>query len=207
MSELGNVKQAPAPGQAPTGTETMRTSIFLPPVMPGGDQGPPLPSALSAAPTAYTLWRAFCRVWTRALVAGIVLACLAVAAVYYLMPPKYSVQLLIKVNSAKTPKIRPDAGEDVDFSIFKSFQMELVKSRQVINRALEMQVNGRYVKELPLVRDQGDAVGWLQGIKADQHLKSQELVIVSFTTSDRPDELAVVMNTLGKSLIEENRIF
>lgn len=39
---------APAPATPPTVTETVRTSIFLPPMLQSYDQGPPLPPALCA---------------------------------------------------------------------------------------------------------------------------------------------------------------
>ena len=94
--------------------------------------------------------------------------------------------------------------------------MELVKSHDVINRALEMQVkdlsknmkgapvDSRFVKELPLVQAQGDPLVWLQGIKAEPHLKSQEIIVVSGTTRDRPEDMTIVMNALGKALEDEN---
>ena len=209
---------APTPPSTP-GTETlMRNSIFLPNLVQAGDQGPPLPSGLSAAPTAGTLWRSFVRVAPLALMAGVLTSALAVAAVYYVMPPKYPVAILIKVSGSKgNAQIGGNSPEDIEFSMLKSFQMELVKSREVINRALEMQVkdlvknnkgtpvDSRFVKELPLVREHGDAVEWLQGIKAEPHLKSQEIIVVSATTGDRPDEMTIVMNALGKALEEENQ--
>ena len=202
------------------GTETlMRNSIFLPNLVQAGDQGPPLPSGLSAAPTAGTLWRAFVRVAPLALFVGLLTAGLAVAAVYLVTPPKYPVSVLIKVNSSKPGGgIGGGTQEDVEFSMRKSFQMELVKSRDVINKALEMQVkdlakgmkgtpvDSRFVKELPLVRAQGDPVDWLQGIKAEPHLKSQEIIVVSGTTRDRPEDMTIVMNALGKALEDENHV-
>ena len=200
------------------GTETlMRNSIFLPNLVQAGDQGPPLPSGLSAAPTAGTLWRAFVRVAPLALFFGLLTAGAAVTAVYLVAPPKYPVSVLIKVNSSKPGGgIGGGTQEDVEFSMRKSFQMELVKSRDVINKALEMQVkdlakgmkgapvDSRFVKELPLVRAQGDPVEWLQGIKAEPHLKSQEIIVVSGTTRDRPEDMTIVMNALGKALEDEN---
>jgi capsular exopolysaccharide synthesis family protein len=210
VQDNGSVKSTPAPGSqaAPLaqGTETLRTSIFLPGLMPGADQGPPLPAALSAAPTAYTLWRAFLRVWPRAVLMGAALAIIAVAMVYFLMPPKYPVMFMEKVESAKFLPVVGGVLEDVEYGMFKSWQLELVKSREVINRALETQVNGRFVKDLPLVREQSDAVGWLQGMKAEPHLKSPEIIVVSFATRTRPEDLTLLMNALARSLVEENRI-
>jgi polysaccharide biosynthesis transport protein len=222
MSAHDNGKQGSlaSPPNSPmvAGTETlMRNSIFLPNLVQAGDQGPPLPSGLSAAPTASTLWRAFCRVAPTALIAGILTAALAVAAVYVIAPPKYPVSVLLKVDSSKASVLGGGAQEDVEFSMLKSFQMELIKSREVITRALEMQVkdlvkaaNGmpvdaRYVKDLPLVRSQADPIDWLQGIKAEPHLKSQEIIVVSAASRDRPEDLAIVMNALAKALEEENQ--
>jgi capsular exopolysaccharide synthesis family protein len=215
---IGSVAPPPQ-GFGVAGTETlMRNSIFLPNLVQTGDQGPPLPSGLSAAPTAGTLWRAFIRVAPLALFFGILTAGAAVAVVYLITPPKYPVSVLIKVNSSKPGGgIGGGTQEDVEFSMLKSFQMELVKSREVINKALEMQVkdltkgmkgtsvDSRFVKELPLVQAQGDPVDWLQGIKAEPHLKSQEIIVVSGTTRDRPEDLTIVMNALGKALEDENQ--
>ena len=182
----------------------------------GGGPGPP-PSGLSRRrrPALQAVVRPGSA--PPALIAGILTSALAVAAVYYIAPPKYPVSVLIKVSSSKGNQ-GPGGStqEDIEFSMRKSFQMELVKSRDVINRALEMQVkdlvknnkgtpvDSRFVKELPLVREQGDPVDWLQGIKAEPHLKSQEIIVVSGATRDRPEDMTIVMNALGKALGQQN---
>src|SRR3954469_494372 len=90
----------PAPTSAPA-ADPLRTSVYLPPLLPGVEQGPQLPSALSAPPTAFTLWRAFLRRWPLALGGGLLLGTLAVAAVCVFLPARYPAHFWVKINAAR----------------------------------------------------------------------------------------------------------
>src|SRR4051795_1222314 len=87
------------PGQ--TGNTNTQTSILLPPMLQGMDQGPPLPSALNAAPNALTLMRAFQRRWPLAIGAGLLAAFLSAFAVFFVMPPLFVASYTVKINSAR----------------------------------------------------------------------------------------------------------
>src|SRR5205809_2810630 len=58
-----------------------------------------LPPALSAMPSATTLMYALRRRWFLALLAGLAGAALAVAGVWFFMPPKYTSVTLLRVSS------------------------------------------------------------------------------------------------------------
>lgn len=194
----------PSAGSAQPPTETMRTSIFLPPMLQGMD-GPPIPSALNAAPTAATLMRAFQRRWPLAIGAGLAAAVVAALAVYMLFPARFATYYCVKINSAKAGAVMGDRGEDADFTVYKATQAALAKSRTVILRALDYQVKGRFVKDLGIVRAKGDPVEWLQAALKTDFLKSPE-IMTTMLSADEAEELTLLLNALAKSLIEENRI-
>ncbi|MEI7685830.1 MAG: polysaccharide biosynthesis tyrosine autokinase [Planctomycetota bacterium] len=190
-------------GQPPT--ETMRTSIFLPPMLQGLDQGPQIPSALNAAPTATTLMKAFQRRWPLAIGAGLLAAAFSAAAIYVLFPARFATYFCVKVSSNKNVGVMGDRGEDADFNVFKAGQAALVKNRNVISRALDQQIKGRYIKDLGIVRSKGDPVEWLQAALKTDFLKAPEIMTATLT-ADEAEELTLLLNALANSLIEENRI-
>src|SRR5689334_5532441 len=114
----------PVPTSAPA-ADPLRTSVYLPPLLPGVEHGPQLPSALSAPPTAFTLWRAFLRRWPLALGGGLLLGTLAVAAVFTFLPPRYPAQVWFKINAARAIGPISNTAEDAEFQILKSFQSVL----------------------------------------------------------------------------------
>ena len=193
MSAAANGKPTGSVATPPAGTESDAELDLLRTSCRQAIKG--LPSGFSAA-TAGTLWRAFVRVAPLALFAGVLTAALAVGAVYLVAPPKYPVSVLIKVNSSKAGGgIGGNTQEDVEFSMRKSFQMELVKSPNVINKALEMQVkdltkgmkgapvDSRFVKELPLVQAEIRSIG-CRGSRRSR-TSEREIIVVSGTTRDR----------------------
>jgi polysaccharide biosynthesis transport protein len=192
-----------APGQ--TGSTATQTSIFLPPMMQGMDQGPPLPSALNAAPNAVTLMRAFQRRWPLAIGAGLLAALLTALAVFFVMPPLYVASYTVKINSARqTMTALGDRTDDVDFSIFKGSQQALASSRPVIVRALETREGGRFIKDLGIVVNSGQPIEWLErAIKTEFHPKAPEYMTVKLG-ADQPEEVTLLVSALGKALIAEN---
>lgn len=204
-SSLRTTAPPPPPAPAPTG-ETMRTSVFLPPNLAALEQGPPIPSALNAPPTAFTLMRAFQRRWPLAIGAGLVMAALSAAAVMVIFPAKYVAFYVAKINAAGGGNVVVrDVREDPDFTVFKLTQAALAKSRPVVQRALESDVSGKYIKDLGIVRNSPDASLWLQGaVKAD-FIKAPEIMTVTLS-GDQPQELTTLVNALGKALVDENRV-
>lgn len=191
------------PGQ--TGSTETRTSILLPPMLQGMDQGPPLPSALNAAPNAFTLMRAFQRRWPLAIGAGLLAALLTALAVFLVKPPLYVASYTVKINSARqTTTALGDRTDDVDFGIFKESQRALASSRPVIVRALEMQTGGRFIKDLGIVVNSGQPIEWLErAIESQFHPKAPEYMIVKLG-ADEPEEVTLLVSALAKSLIAEN---
>lgn len=193
---------AGVPQQPPT--ETMRTSIFLPHMMPGFDQGPQIPSALNASPTATTLVKAFQRRWPLAIGVGLLAAVLTAAAIYTVFPARYSTYYRVKINQARGgPLGAQDDG--ADFNVFKATQAALAKSRVVIVRALDQNIGGRFVKDLNIVRSKGDPVEWLQAALKTDFAIAPEIMTTTLTADDA-EELTILLNALAGSLIQENRI-
>jgi succinoglycan biosynthesis transport protein ExoP len=216
MSVSDNNPLAASPAPAPvaqTGqpvgqfmsTDTMRTSIFLP-QMPGMDQGPPIPSALNASPSAFTLMRAFQRRWPLAIGSGLLAALLTLIAVWIVFPAKYVAFYTLKIHPNKNNAIGSDRNDDVDLNAFKGTQIALASNRSVILRALDTDEKGRFIKDFSIVRDQANPVEWLQtNIKTELHPKASELVIVKLG-ADQAEEVTLLVNALAKSLLTENEL-
>ncbi len=194
---------SPAPAPQPAGTETMRTSIFLPPMLAGMEHGQLIPSALNAAPTAHSLAQAFQRRWPLAIGAGLLAAALTAAAIFIVFPPKFASYYCVKINSAKIGNAIGDRVDDPDFGIFKMTQATYAKSRLVILRALDYQIKGRDIKDLGIVRATPDPVEWLQGSLQTDFSKASEIMTTTLR-GDQAEEVTFLLNALAKSLIEEN---
>ncbi len=193
-----------SPGM-PAGSETMRTSIFLPPMLAGIDQGPPLPSALNAAPTAFSLMQAFQRRWPLAIGAGLLAAALSALIICFIFPAKFASYYCVKINSAKRSDVIGDRNDESEFNVIKLTQAQIAKNRPVILRALDYQINGRYIKDLSIVRASSDPVDWLQAAIKTDFLKAPEIMTTTLS-ADQAEEVTLLLNALAKSLIEENEI-
>ena len=186
--------------------EGLRNSVFVP-VMPQnfGDGGGS--SGKDGSPSVATLWQAFRRRWVAAVVAGLIGAAAVVLLVLFVFPAQYPAIGKIRV------KFQKDAGFFVqnqgafgDFQVFKAFQMDLVKSPHVIQRALNAQTqDGRPIRDLAIVRESGDPIAWLKtAIRADNINLAPEIIRVTLS-ADRNDEVAVVLNAILDAYYEENR--
>lgn len=186
-------------------TETTRTSIFLPPLLPGFDPAATGPSALNAAPTAGSLARAFQRRWLLAISSGLLAALLTGLLISVLFPARYTTYYRVKINSAKGGNLIGDRGEEADFNVFKATQAALAKTRPVILRALDQQSQGRFVRDLGIVRNQSDPVEWLQTSVKTDFLQAPEIMTATLS-ADNAEELTLLLNSMAKSLIQENQI-
>jgi succinoglycan biosynthesis transport protein ExoP len=185
----------------------LRNSVFVP-VMPqnfGADANGS--SSQSGSPSVATLWQAFRRRWVAAVVAGLLGALAVVLLVLFVFPAQYPAIGKIRV------KFQKDAGFFVnnqsafgDFQVFKAFQMDLVKSPHVIQRALNAQTqDGKPIRDLAIVRESSDPIAWLKNaIRADNINLAPEIVRVTLS-ADRNDEVAVLLNAILDAYYDENR--
>ncbi|MBX9680592.1 MAG: polysaccharide biosynthesis tyrosine autokinase [Gemmataceae bacterium] len=184
----------------------LRNSVFVP-VMPQNFGDANGSSSKDGSPSVAVLWQAFRRRWVAAVVAGVLGAVAVILLVLFVFPAQYPAIGKIRV------KFQKDAGFFVqnqsafgDFQVFKAFQMDLVKSPHVIQRALNAQTqDGRPIRDLAIVRESSDPIGWLKNaIRADNINLAPETVRVTLS-ADRNDEVAVLLNAILDAYYDENR--
>jgi capsular exopolysaccharide synthesis family protein len=170
-----------------------------PVALPGVEVGPPLaPPALTAPPGLDTLWHTLRRRWLLIFFLGLLGAAGAFAAVWFLMPGRYSTYSLVRIST------RLGAGNDTEseFIAFQKTQAVLIKSGPVIEKLLARPS----VAELPEVRAHSDPVAWLQKDLVADFTLGPEILRITLN-GDRPEDLAYLLNELvdvyRKTYVEE----
>jgi hypothetical protein len=116
----------------------------------------------------------------------------------FLPPPKHTVQTLLHVLPTPVPILFPNVDPPGEFLSSQQTQMELVRSRLVLNVALREPE----VANLPIIHEQFDAAEWLEKqVRADFSL-SPEIMKISMV-GDNPDELTVILKGVTKAYMEE----
>jgi capsular exopolysaccharide synthesis family protein len=169
----------------------------------GDGGGPP---GLTSAPTLSGLTQAVRRRWLLAIGTAALAALLAVAAVFICLPPRYIVEARFNVMAASDT--RPfDPGQDVhaEFALFKEYEKALIHAPMVLAAALNEKVaTGREVRDLPIVRAQGnDILDWMdKSLKAD--FKVAPEIMSAFLSGEDPEGLADLLNAIGSAFVKEN---
>jgi capsular exopolysaccharide synthesis family protein len=163
----------------------------------GGEKAVP-PSALSAAPNAWALFKAFRRRWLMALTLGALAALTVGIGGWYLFPQgKYTAAALLRVSSVQPAYLLPTTEGHVDFLNYKKTQQALVKTHTVLAAALR---NPR-VANLRLLRNV-DAFQWLEtNLKTDFTL-APELLRISLS-GDNEEELKILVNAVKDAYMEQ----
>src|SRR5205085_2547633 len=112
-----------------------------------------LPPALSATPDALALLRALRRRWFLAGALGCLAAGMAVAAAWYLFPPKFLASALLQVSAKQQDGLERMSNRETHSMLMKT-SADRLKSRDVLMRAL----NQEGVRNLGLVRKHPDSL-------------------------------------------------
>lgn len=164
-------------------------------------QGAP---GLAAPPSWSMLVEALRRRWLLALPLALAAALLMVLAVLWLFPAKYTAvaQFDITVRADQSISGENQADES-HFIIYKSNLAAMVRSTPVVSNALSrMTTSKREVKDLSIVRGEGNPVEWLEnGIKTDFLLGPQTLRVK--LSGERPDETAELLNAIALAFLDE----
>jgi capsular exopolysaccharide synthesis family protein len=159
------------------------------------DAGEFAPAALNAPPSLSSLLHACRRRWPAMLSLGLLGAALTAAAVWFIFPAKYSAQTLLHIASHGP---RGSSDSETDFLNFQRTQTALLKSQSVLHAALEKPE----VAELREVREQEDAVAWLQKNLVTDTLLGPEIVRVSLS-GDHAEDLPVLLNEIARAYLRE----
>src|SRR5262249_23265420 len=120
-----------------------------------------LPPGLTEAPSPLTLLQALRRGWLKALPLGVLLAAIAGTLVYFLRPAKYTAFVLLRIAPTEQKVLPNQSMAYLDrTNQYQKTQVALIKSHVVIRKALEPD-NPVQIRQLPLIREQGDATAAL----------------------------------------------
>jgi capsular exopolysaccharide synthesis family protein len=164
--------------------------IALPDAMP-----PAPPGSLDSPPSLSLILHAIRRRWLAMLGLGLLGAALTAAAAWFVYPAKFSAQALLQVDSHGP---RGSYESEADFLNFQRTQAALLKSPSVLHATLEKPE----VAELREVRDQTDAVAWLQKELVTDTLLGPEIVRVTLT-GDHAEDLPVLLNEIVRTYLRE----
>lgn len=156
---------------------------------------PGAPAALSAPPSLSSLLNACRRRWAAMLGLGLLGAALAAAVVWFVYPPKFSAQALLHIDSHGS---RGASESEADFLNFQRTQSALLKSPSVLHATLEKPE----IAELREVREQSDAVAWLQKELVTDTLLGPEIVRLTLT-GDHAEDLPVLLNEVIRTYLRE----
>jgi capsular exopolysaccharide synthesis family protein len=155
------------------------------------------PPGLSSSPTMAGLWQALQRRWHLAAVVAVGATVLAVAAVFFVLPPQFNAQIRIRIAKQAN-------NEEGAFALFSAKMEALVKDRLVLSAALnDKTADGRDIKDLPLVQSYGvGALDWLEKeLKTDFKLGPEVMRVT--LASDQSQDATDLLNAIAKAFLNE----
>ena len=119
---------------------------------------------------------------------------------FFVPPAQFKAQAMLLVI-AQQPKVlfqtvETEAGDD--YHRYQTTQLNLVKSRLVLNTALQDEQVSKY----RMVREHDDPITWLQEKLKVEFLAGSEIMEISLS-GNQPQELAGLVNAIKKGYIEE----
>jgi polysaccharide biosynthesis transport protein len=158
----------------------------------------PLPAALSSNPTFIALLAAFRRRWFLGLSLGFIAGAALAATLWLVTPQTYTARTLLHVSSTQPAILNELIDTKVDFSNYQRTQLALVKSRNVLNKAL----SASKVRVLEDVKKQVDAVAWAEKrISADFSI-APEIMRISLSGTDA-GELTLLLDAVREAYLSE----
>jgi capsular exopolysaccharide synthesis family protein len=150
------------------------------------------PAGLSATPGIGTMFQALRRRWPLILGLSLLGGVLAGAAVWLLVPGKYTTEMLLEFE-------RPPRGSyegEFDVPNFKRAQTALLKGNAVVQKV----VDKAEVRQFSEVRRQADPALWLQKSLVTDDLLGPTILRVTLSGND-PEEVQTVLNELRKEYL------
>ena len=155
----------------------------------------------TAATTNFsTLMHGLRRHWLLALVFGVMCSAGAAAGAWFWFIPEFEAFAVLRV-AAQEPILMyhiSDNSQRQDFDVYKRTQRELMRSRFVLNAALR----SPDVERLPAVREQDDAVAWLEKHITVDFPGEGEIMRITFRHNNA-DTAAAITNAVEKAYMRE----
>ncbi|GAB6188069.1 polysaccharide biosynthesis tyrosine autokinase [Thermopirellula anaerolimosa] len=141
---------------------------------------------------------AFRRRWPAVIFLGLVTAAVCAGAAWFLVVPRYSATALIRVSAANQAVLFQSSGDSRNFDIYKSTQLEYLRSRFVLVSALRRPE----VARLASIQNEPDPVQWVSERLSVRYPGNAELMQVSIAT-EKGDEAAALVNAIVDAYMEE----
>ena len=164
-------------------------------------QGPP---GLAGAPTWSTLMQALRRRWVLAVPLALAAAGVVILAIMLVFPARYTAVAQFEISGKGDQRIHGENhADESQFLLYKNNLAAQIRGAPVVNNALNrMSASKREIKDLSIVRAQGNPVEWLEtALKTDFLLGPQTLRVK--LSGDRPDETAELLNAVAQAFLEE----
>ncbi len=168
------------------------------PSVPSGAIG--RPEILSADPDPVELLKCLRRRWLLATVIGLVVSALFVVAAFFFLPMQYEVEALLRVARVEGAAFQsgPVYRDPQAFDTYRRTQLTLMRSTSVLASALRDEA----INQLPVVREQPDAVSWLEKELLLDYPGDSEVLRVRLKGT-RPEQLAKVVNAVVNAYLKE----
>ena len=134
--------------------------------------------------------------WKASLPVGLLLAVIAVGAVYLLFEPQYEASALLEIHE----RAQYIAFEPKEAGISKAYfrtQMEIIKSRWILGRTVAAIER---IKELPEIFNQCDKIDWLKKQVTVVSVDDSDVFEIKYSGSD-PENAALVVNTVTEQYL------
>lgn len=157
-----------------------------------------MPPVLSATPDALALWKALRRRWLAAVCLGVLVAGIAGAGAWVLLPAKFTAFALLQVSS-KPAAFTERVGNREEFTIVMKTTAARLKSRDVLMRTLSQD----QVRHLRLIKKHPDTLStltWMEEVLKIEIQDNSELLTVSLT-GEEPGDLQAIVNSMVKSFM------
>ncbi|MEO2088226.1 MAG: hypothetical protein ABGY75_01845, partial [Gemmataceae bacterium] len=133
--------------------------------------------------------------------ATVLVAAVTAAAVWLFLPlPRLTGYMTFQVSAAPNTLITPVGSDRADFQMYRQRQAAAVKSRMVLNKAL----NQPGVAALPMLREQPDPVNWLDTQVRVDFRPGPELMRVTLEGDDA-DQVKAILDAIGTAYLDDMR--
>jgi polysaccharide biosynthesis transport protein len=165
-----------------------------------GQRGNPVWRALQLAEpmTPQGLLMAWKRRWKPAILIGVPLTLIALAAAWVAVPAHYTAFVLLKVASTEPRLVFKKAETEQNFDTFRRTQMAMIQSRFVLNAALRQPG----ISDLETIRTKAFPLEWLEDSVAVDTYNSPEILKISLEGGNA-DDITKIVNAVKDAYLDE----
>lgn len=125
-------------------------------------------------------------------------------AAWELLPAKYESYALLRVASSPftVTNQKDPTRSRTDFNTYLKTNAKLIRNEFVLNKALNMEVDGRRIIDLPTIQAQENPIQWLDDELVVTHTDGVEIITISLK-GHNPDDIRRIVNAVQMAYMEE----